>query len=86
MISQLGLLRPLLGSNWFNWSWTGLALNLNVNPILRSCEVTTGPGTELVLLDWTPCCSPSLLLSASEYSTEQRGLWVKREHQRALLH
>lgn len=52
--SQTGLLRPLLGLNWLNWSWTGQAVNPQSGRQLFS--VMTRPGAEFVLSDWTPCC------------------------------
>lgn len=51
---QAGLLRPLLGPNWFNWSGLGWPWTQKLDTRFRCCMVTMRLWTEFFLSDWTP--------------------------------
>lgn len=69
-----GLLRPLLGLNWFNWSWTGLESG---HWILVLCgDNRTFGWVYLLWLDFLFFCRLLSSLCASDWGKEQRGWWV----------
>lgn len=77
--SQVGLLRPLLGLNWFNWSWTGLTNKL------RKRTLGSGPGQEpwdlgrsLSSLIGPPVVLPPLLLLCLRINHRTEGFMGKQ--------
>lgn len=77
--SQVGLLRPLLGLNWFNWSWTGLTNKLRTWTMgFGSGQESWDLGQSLSSLIGPPVVLPLLLLLCLRINHRTGGFMGKQ--------